>query len=149
MMIFFTFEISCRLRMPFGGSSGGTRSADLSLSWTGNVVGSGSHNRKIILFTLCVNSFSFENTCVQRWGNVPELREDLGWKVGLTRVSLEVLRRGEGACRPPDFLSRSSSPATLSSELVRTLGCAETHNVQQCIYNRRCDSHFVFWGRMH
>lgn len=34
--------------------------------------------------------------------------------------------RGEGACRLLGFLSRSSSPATLSSELVRSLGCAIT-----------------------
>lgn len=51
-MIFFTFERGCRLRMPLGGNSGGTRSADppliRSLSWTGNVVGSGSTKKKII-----------------------------------------------------------------------------------------------------
>lgn len=41
--------------------------------------------------------------------------------------------RKEGACRPPGFLSRSSSPAMLSSELVRPLGCTETH---ACVFNR-------------
>lgn len=39
----------------------------------------------------------------------------------------------EGACRPPGFLSRSSSPAMLSSELVRPLGCTERH---ACMFNR-------------
>lgn len=119
--------------MPFGGSSGGTRSADLSLSWTGKVAGSGSHSRKIMLLMLLVNELSFKSNGVKRWGNAPELREALGRKVGLARVSLEVLMGKEGACRPPGFLSRSSSPAMLSSELVRPLGCTERH---ACMFNR-------------
>lgn len=60
---------------------------------------------------------------VQRWGSSPECREDRGWGVGRTCVPLEVLMRGEGAYKEQGFLTRSSSPAMLSSELVRALGC--------------------------
>lgn len=38
-----TFDGVCRLRMPLGGSSGGTRSAGFSFNWTGKDMGSGSH----------------------------------------------------------------------------------------------------------
>lgn len=53
----FTFERGWRRRMPLGGSSGGTRSADLALSWTGNVVGSGSRRKRMMLFILLLRSF--------------------------------------------------------------------------------------------
>ncbi|KAG7239923.1 hypothetical protein INR49_003655 [Caranx melampygus] len=55
-----------------------------------------------------------------------EVREDRGVGVGRTCDPLEVLMR-EGAYREQGFLARSSSPAMLSSELVRALGCRHGH----------------------
>lgn len=52
----FTFEGGWRRRMPLGGSSGGTSSDDL-LSWTGNVVGSGSHRKRMMVFIPLLHSF--------------------------------------------------------------------------------------------